>query len=240
MPSRKIGCFRQGPPPPWYLVLPVFFITGKGLSKTSFLLSYMGWIHMIENWENSMSQIFVALHDLYQLIQTPSRTSIVFRENNYGRPWFFDGFQEFWSDCFSSPELIVSEGANPSPTQSFVEVISEIIAGVFASKTQENIISTCLRDGRSRRRRRGSVGACGSHCGFLSQKYKDSLEGLISLQDGEQLRRLCNPNQEVERKVSVSRVIQYWIKVAGRHSLSRAFQSHHYGSVFYFIFSLRT
>ncbi|CBI32964.3 unnamed protein product, partial [Vitis vinifera] len=61
--------------------------------------------------------------------------------------------------------------ANTSPIQSFVEVISEIIAGVCASKTQENIISTCLRDGRSRRRR-GSKGACGSHCGFLSQNYK--------------------------------------------------------------------
>ena len=169
MPSTKNGCFRQGRPPPWYLVRPVVFITSEGLSKTSCLLSYMGWIHMIENWENSMSHIFLALHDLYQLIQTPSRMRIVFRENNYGRPLFFNGFQEFWSNRFS-PEFIVSEGANPSTTQSTVEVVSEFMTGVFASKTQENTMNP-LRAGRSRRRR-GCKGAWGSHCGFLSQNYK--------------------------------------------------------------------
>ena len=169
MPSRKIGCFRQGRPPPWCLVRPDVFMTDEGLSKTSCLLSYMGWIHMIENWENNMSQIFLALHDLYQLIQTPWRTSIVFRENNDGRPWFFNHFQEFWINPFSS-DFITSEGANASPNQCFVEVISERKAGVVAFKTQENIMNP-LRGGRSRRRR-GRKGACGSHCGFLSQNYK--------------------------------------------------------------------
>ena len=71
--------------------------------------------------------------------------------------------------------------------------------------------------------------------GFYLKTTRQFL-GLVSLQEGEQLRRLCKPNlpyKKLERRPGSGEEVL-------TDPISRAIQSYHYGSVFYFIFSLRT
>ena len=87
MPSRKIAHFHQSCPSPLFLVVKTFsFMIGYPFSATSHLISHMGRIDMMENWENNIFHFFPTLHDLLQFIQKPVGMNVVVSENYKNQP----------------------------------------------------------------------------------------------------------------------------------------------------------
>lgn len=74
IPTRKIAYLSQNLPPLVHLLhITVGENLLEGISKIPCLLSYIGPIHMIENWMNvPQPQVFLAGKNLGKLVQTPS------------------------------------------------------------------------------------------------------------------------------------------------------------------------
>ena len=124
---------------------------------------------MIENWKNYFSHFFPTLHYLLQFLQTPLGTSVVFRENYENEPWLLNSVKKTWSNLSPPWEFfIVSKGTNPFPSQRCIEMICEIVPGIFAPKAQENFVSPWAS--RSRRRRWRSTTICRSHWQLVCQR----------------------------------------------------------------------
>ena len=137
--STQIGCIPQRRLPSHHLILRDLLVFIKCFSKTSRLISHIRWFHMVENWHYRLPLLYLALHDLIQLIQAPFWMSIGFRKNHNIHPRFFNSLQEWWPDLFSSiKSFFVSEGADVLLTQSGMNMISKSEASV-TSKAQKDV-----------------------------------------------------------------------------------------------------
>ena len=140
MPSRQIGCIPQRRLPSHQLMLRDLLVFIKCFSKTSRLISHIRWFHMVENWHYRLPLLYLALHDLGQLIQATFWMSIGFRKNHNIHPRFFNSLQDWWPDLFSSiKSFIVSEGADALLKQSGMKMICKSEASVFTSEAQKDV-----------------------------------------------------------------------------------------------------
>ena len=62
----------------FYVLLKLFFMFNKGLSKDSRLVPYIRWIHIVKSWQNCHSFLFHTFNDLCKFLQTTSRSCKVF------------------------------------------------------------------------------------------------------------------------------------------------------------------
>jgi len=121
----------------------------KCCSEAPCLTSDLGWIHIIEYWQNYAVSIPLTFHDHYKFIQAPSRRSIVFGEHDYRYFLLLYCLLELGIYILSSPNfIIISKCVNPCLNQGRVEVIGKVLAGVFTSKTQEHLIFTIRKPWR--------------------------------------------------------------------------------------------
>ncbi|KAK3416636.1 hypothetical protein EUGRSUZ_H02403 [Eucalyptus grandis] len=65
-------------------VSPLGFMLNEGLSIFVGLVPNLGRFHIIENGHDLLSHVFLALHHLDQLFETPFARGISFRKDGYG------------------------------------------------------------------------------------------------------------------------------------------------------------
>ncbi|PRQ20698.1 hypothetical protein RchiOBHm_Chr7g0230991 [Rosa chinensis] len=113
----------------------------KRLCETTSLSSHTGRINVKENRENHLPQCSSALHNLHQLLQTPTRIPIPLREDDHSDSRPLDCPHQFGCYVFPSSEfVVVNEGVDSGLFQCRVEVAREAVACVFASEAQEHVI----------------------------------------------------------------------------------------------------
>ena len=112
----------------------------KASSYTPILIANMRWIHIIENWEDSLF-FLVAISYSSHFIQTPCWGSIISWEYNDRNSWIFDRLQELrWNGLSFLEGLVIDEGENTFSDEMIVKMISKIVAGVSTPKTDKHIV----------------------------------------------------------------------------------------------------
>ena len=97
--------------------------------------------------------------------EKPLGRNVLLGENNYGKPRLFDGFQERRRNQFTSLELqVILERENDLLMQSWIEMVNEAFAGVFAFEAQEDVLFPGTRPTRERSSVLQLGGGGGGHC----------------------------------------------------------------------------
>jgi hypothetical protein len=153
----------------------------KCLRKTTRLVAYIRWFNIVEDWQHQLPHRSSALHDLHKFLQAPPGLRVVPRENNDRDFGPLDCRQEFGCEIFSSSELVVvSEGVDSGIFESEVEVVGEVLACVFASETQEDVVGPAGMRGRRRRRREEGTGSHGQR--RVGEKWKMAKDAAFTMQ----------------------------------------------------------
>lgn len=161
MPSCQIGCFWQCSPPFTYSYFAICFMLSHWPFKTSSLMPYIWRINIIENWPNQLSLLFHALHDLDQLIKTPTWGCIVLWENNDGNPRLFNCFDKSWWNPFSFLKLyVIFESVDSLLIQGIAKISCETVTSIFTMEAHKDIINPTMVEAR----RGGRLFICHSCC----------------------------------------------------------------------------
>lgn len=100
-------------------------------------MSDLGWFYAIENRED----FDCFLHYQLELVQAPTRSSVLLGDNHDGEPRSPDGSAKLVGDGISDFELpIVFEGSDSPCAKCFVQMADEGFAGVFSSEADEDIV----------------------------------------------------------------------------------------------------
>ena len=144
--ARQVGSLSQSSPPSRHLAfLKALLMTGERYLQTALLISHVRRIHIIENRQHHLLQALFAFHDLHQLIETPSRSSVVSREHYNSNPGRLDRLLKLAPDSFPSLDIsVISKIVNPTPVQSSKEVVGKAKAGIFAIETHKDFVTPSL------------------------------------------------------------------------------------------------
>ena len=149
IPTRTIGSFSKSCPPPLHplhISLKPFFMPSKGFRKSFSLFPNIRGAHMIKYRKKSVAYGILTVHNLHKLIKAPSGRSITFGENHNGSPRSLNRIEKFSRDALPSRKLLViTKCANSKMHQGGVEVIREVLTGVFTSETKEDVVIPARR-----------------------------------------------------------------------------------------------
>ena len=160
VPPGQACSLSQSISPPLHVVyLKTLLMTDKRFFQTPLLTFNVRRTNLVENGQHNLLQVLFAFHYLRQLSETPFRISVVFWEHYNGNPGLLNCLLKLGPDIFPSLKLsVIVKSVNPAPVQRSKEVIGKLVAGIFATETNKDIITPCLVGwgwGWRRRRRAG-------------------------------------------------------------------------------------
>lgn len=127
---------------PLHLSPKPLFMANECFSKSLGLFSDITGNHIKKYWKKSMAQGTLTAHDLHKLIKAPTGRSIVFRENDNVNSGSLNSIDLFTRNVLSSwKPVFISKGVNSSLLEGTIEVVNEVLAGVFTTETKEDIMA---------------------------------------------------------------------------------------------------
>ena len=188
VPSGQACSLIQSSSPPLHLDFPkTLLIADKRFFQTPLLISNVGRINLVENGQHNLLQVPFAFHYLRQLSETPFRISVVFWEHCNGNPGLLDCLLKLGPYIFPRLKLsVILKAVNPAAVQCRKEVIGKLVAGIFATETNKDIVTPCLVGwgwgwGWGWRRRTGFLGHDGWKHSKLTKISAPCLVGHIIL-----------------------------------------------------------
>jgi len=147
-PASEIAGFAESVSPLPDLVSILLAKTLLALANPlewSGLLAHLSGVNVHENEEHQLAFLFLALEDLIQLFQTPSRGGEGLRDDHNSTPRLLNLLKDCRFDLNSSFQIVVDEGPYLVPLKSGMEVAHEVACvGLFI--TDECIVNP-PRDG---------------------------------------------------------------------------------------------